>query len=167
MGRTFAKRSQKEQGHKGYALNSFEISAWNFLKPQKHRLISHALSVSSTSTLPCSNSHDNQILQLSSSTGYRVRNQGLLLRCESSSAEGLPARSSRLEVGSRIIVVEAPKMIKAVASVPCLRVNSGLVKPGDLGRIVSRRPKDVRAVRLAIGTYLSDGKYFKALKFDE
>ncbi|XP_022729156.1 serine/threonine-protein kinase TOUSLED-like isoform X2 [Durio zibethinus] len=105
--------------------------------------------------------------KLSSSTGYRVRNQGLLLRCESSSAEGLPARSSRLEVGSRIIVVEAPKMIKTAASVPCLRVNSGLVKPGDLGRIVSRRPQDVRAVRLAIGTYLSDGKYFKALEFDE
>jgi len=30
-------------------------------------------------------------------------------------------------------------------------------------RIVSRKPKDVWAVRLRIGTYLIDGKYFKPL----
>ncbi|XVE79121.1 hypothetical protein DITRI_Ditri14bG0032700 [Diplodiscus trichospermus] len=127
-----------------------------------------ALSLSSTSTFPCLNSHDNHMLLLSSSTGHGIRNSTLLLRCESSSAESrLPERSSRLEIGSPIIVVEAPKMIKTAASVPCLRVNSGLVKPGDVGRIVSRKPKDVWAVRLAIGTYLLDRKYFKALEFDE
>ncbi|XVE79129.1 hypothetical protein DITRI_Ditri14bG0033300 [Diplodiscus trichospermus] len=130
-----------------------------------------AHSLSSTSTFPFSMlkfSHDNQMLRLSSSTGCRFRNPTMLLRSESSSAEsGLPARSSRLEIGSPIIVVEAPKMIKTAASVPCLRVNSGLVKPGDVGRIVSRKPKDVWAVRLAIGTYLLDRKYFKALEFDE
>ncbi|XLS58094.1 hypothetical protein HN51_007849 [Arachis hypogaea] len=32
---------------------------------------------------------------------------------------------------------EAPKMIKTAASVPCLRINSGLVKPGDVGRCVN------------------------------
>ncbi|XP_022753720.1 uncharacterized protein LOC111302049 [Durio zibethinus] len=127
-----------------------------------------ALSVSSTSTFPCPICHDNQTVRLNSSTRRQIRNPTLLLRCESSSADsGLPARSSRLEIGSPIIVVEAPKMIKTAASVPCLRVNSGLVKPGDVGRIVSRKPKDVWAVRLAIGTYLLDGKYFKALEFDE
>ncbi|XWS73784.1 hypothetical protein CRYUN_Cryun02cG0159100 [Craigia yunnanensis] len=127
-----------------------------------------ALFLSSASTFPCSNSHDNQISQHSSSTS-RIRNPSLLLRCESSSPpeSGLPPRSSRLEIWSPIIVVEAPKMIKTAASVPCLRVNSGLVKPGDVGRIVSRKPKDVWAVRLAVGTYLLDGKYFKALEFDE
>ncbi|XP_050228655.1 protein CHLORORESPIRATORY REDUCTION 42, chloroplastic-like [Mercurialis annua] len=72
--------------------------------------------------------------------------------------------SSKLEIGSPIVVVEAPKMIKTAASVPCLRVNSGLVKPGDVGRVVSRKPKDVWAVRLSIGTYLIDGKYFKPLQ---
>lgn len=72
-------------------------------------------------------------------------------------------KRSKLDKGSPIIIIEAPKMIKTAASVPCLRVNSGLVKPGDVGRIVSRKPKDVWAVRLSIGTYLIDGKYFKPL----
>ncbi|GMN46971.1 hypothetical protein TIFTF001_016143 [Ficus carica] len=43
-------------------------------------------------------------------------------------------RHSKLEIGSPIVVVEAPKIIKTAASVPCLRVNSGLVNPGDVGR---------------------------------
>ncbi|RRT63760.1 hypothetical protein B296_00030831 [Ensete ventricosum] len=34
-------------------------------------------------------------------------------------------------------------------------------------RIIARKPKDVWAVRLAIGTYLIDGKYFKPLDVDE
>ncbi|KAJ4908046.1 hypothetical protein Rs2_11704 [Raphanus sativus] len=74
---------------------------------------------------------------------------------------------SGLQVGSPIIIVEAPKVIKTAASMPCLRANSGLVKPGDVGRIVSRKPKDLWAVRLSIGTYLLDGKYFKALELEE
>ncbi|AES71607.1 hypothetical protein MtrunA17_Chr3g0119011 [Medicago truncatula] len=89
-----------------------------------------------------------------------------LVRCESkdSSEENeLLEKRSKLDKGSPIIIIEAPKMIKTAASVPCLRVNSGLVKPGDVGRIVSRKPKDVWAVRLSIGTYLIDGKYFKPL----
>lgn len=44
--------------------------------------------------------------------------------------------STKLEIGSPIIVVEAPKVIKTAASIPCLRVNSGLVKAGDVGRYV-------------------------------
>ncbi|KAL5765360.1 hypothetical protein ACOSP7_015977 [Xanthoceras sorbifolium] len=83
-----------------------------------------------------------------------------LIKCESS------PRKSKLEIGSPIIVIEAPKMIKTAASVPCLRVNSGFVKAGDVGRIVSRKPKDVWAVRLRIGTYLIDAKYFKPLDLD-
>ncbi|XP_019455888.1 PREDICTED: uncharacterized protein LOC109356802 isoform X2 [Lupinus angustifolius] len=92
------------------------------------------------------------------------------IKCElkdSSNEPELRAKSSKLEIGSPIIVTEAPKMIKTAASVPCLRVNSGLVKPGDVGRIVSRKPKDVWAVRLSIGTYLIDGKYFKPLDLAE
>ncbi|KAJ1410273.1 hypothetical protein SESBI_22007 [Sesbania bispinosa] len=94
----------------------------------------------------------------------------LVVKCESkgSSEENeLPAKLPKLEKGSPIIIIEAPKMIKTAASVPCLRVNSGLVKPGDVGRIVSRKPKDVWAVRLSIGTYLIDGKYFKPLDLAE
>ncbi|CAL5203430.1 unnamed protein product [Lathyrus oleraceus] len=88
------------------------------------------------------------------------------VRCESkdSSEENeLLEKRSKLNKGSPVIIIEAPKMIKTAASLPCLRVNSGLVKPGDVGRIVSRKPKDVWAVRLSIGTYLIDGKYFKPL----
>ena len=33
-------------------------------------------------------------------------------------------------------------------------------------RVVSRKPKDVWAVRLSIGTYLIDAKYFKPLTLD-
>ncbi|QHO38493.1 DUF3148 family protein [Arachis hypogaea] len=46
----------------------------------------------------------------------------------------LQAKGPKLEIGSPIIFTEAPKMIKTTASVLCLRVNSGLVKPGDVGR---------------------------------
>nr|GMC59705.1 uncharacterized protein LOC109180608 [Ipomoea batatas] len=77
------------------------------------------------------------------------------------------SKGIKLEIGSPIIVVEAPKYLKTADSVPCLRANPGLVKPGDVGRIVSRKPKDVWAVRLNIGTYLIDGKYFKPLEVDE
>lgn len=42
----------------------------------------------------------------------------------------------KLEIGSPIIVTEAPKVLKTAASVPCLRANSGLLKAGDVGRSV-------------------------------
>ncbi|KAK9153566.1 hypothetical protein Sjap_001046 [Stephania japonica] len=95
----------------------------------------------------------------------------LITNCQSSTpskqggSEG-DEMSSKLGVGSAVIVVEAPKTIKTAASIPCLRVNTGLVKPGDVGRIVARKPKDVWAVRLAIGTYLIDAKHFKPLILD-
>ncbi|GLT69601.1 hypothetical protein SLA2020_417390 [Shorea laevis] len=125
-----------------------------------------ALILSSSVAIPCSKPSNNQSMQFNrSNTSIR----SVCIRCESSSESGLPESrgSSKLEIGSPIIVIEAPKVIKTAASVPCLRANSGLVKPGDVGRIVSRKPKDVWAVRLAIGTYLLDGKYFKPLEFDE
>ncbi|KAK2388572.1 Protein CHLORORESPIRATORY REDUCTION 42, chloroplastic [Trifolium repens] len=111
----------------------------------------------------------------SSSLKYQQQRPNIslaLVRCESISKDSsdeneLQEKLSKLDKGSPIIIIEAPKMIKTAASVPCLRVNSGLVKPGDVGRIVSRKPKDVWAVRLSIGTYLIDGKYFKPLDIAE
>ncbi|XP_020204431.1 uncharacterized protein LOC109789807 [Cajanus cajan] len=95
----------------------------------------------------------------------RTNSSVAFIRCES---KELPEKGSKkLEIGSPIIFIEAPKMIKTAATMPCLRVNSGLVKPGDVGRIVSRKPKDVWAVRLSIGTYLIDGKYFQPLDLAE
>ncbi|KAF9592296.1 hypothetical protein IFM89_013522 [Coptis chinensis] len=93
----------------------------------------------------------------------------IITKCEQTndSSELSADRNSTLKIGSAIIVVDAPKTIKTAASVPCLRVNTDLVKAGDVGRIVARKPKDVWAVRLAIGTYLIDGKHFRPLDLDE
>ncbi|KAL7084730.1 hypothetical protein ACP275_14G239200 [Erythranthe tilingii] len=96
----------------------------------------------------------------------------IVTKCSSSEPSSPDTKSgaekwSRLEIGSPIIVTEAPQLLKTAASVPCLRANSGLVKPGDVGRIVSRKPKDVWAVRLSAGTYLVDAKYFKPLELDD
>ncbi|KAI5670066.1 hypothetical protein M9H77_10430 [Catharanthus roseus] len=104
--------------------------------------------------------------QNSSSRSIIIRCLRLATRCESKQP-WKENGSKKLGIGSPIVIIEAPQMIKTAASVPCLRVNSGLVKPGDVGRIVSRKPKDVWVVRLTIGTYLIDGKYFKALEIDE
>ncbi|QCD78862.1 uncharacterized protein LOC114188954 [Vigna unguiculata] len=90
-----------------------------------------------------------------------------LIKCSSKESSELPEKGSKLEIGSPIIFIEAPKMIKTAATMPCLRVNTGQVKAGDVGRIVSRKPKDVWAVRLRIGTYLIDGKYFRPLDLAE
>eukprot|EP00262_Sarcandra_glabra_P020370 TRINITY_DN8073_c0_g1_i1.p1 TRINITY_DN8073_c0_g1~~TRINITY_DN8073_c0_g1_i1.p1 ORF type:complete len:123 (+),score=10.10 TRINITY_DN8073_c0_g1_i1:248-616(+) len=97
-------------------------------------------------------------------TTRRIQNLRSIISCESTrSSEG----SSSLHIGSPIIVVEAPATLKTADSMPSLKVNSGFVKPGDVGRIVARKPKDVWAVRLTIGTFLMDGKYFKPLDLDE
>ncbi|KAJ4829154.1 hypothetical protein Tsubulata_032710 [Turnera subulata] len=93
--------------------------------------------VSSISILPCTKPYNSPNLLFSNSND-RKRSFNVVTKCESkesSSPEAsLPAKSSGLEVGSPIIVIEAPKMVKTAAAVPCLRVNSGLVKPGDVGR---------------------------------
>ncbi|KAF1864154.1 hypothetical protein Lal_00048719 [Lupinus albus] len=111
-----------------------------------------SLKLYNNSLLQCNKLHKPNVVALINSE----------LKDSSKDAE-LRGKGPKLEIGSPIIVTEAPKMIKTAASVPCLRLNSGLVKPGDVGRIVSRKPKDVWAVRLSIGTYLIDGKYFKPL----
>nr|KJB35514.1 hypothetical protein B456_006G118000 [Gossypium raimondii] len=53
------------------------------------------------------------------------------VRCKSPSID--LNRSSSLKIGSPIIVVEAPMMIKTVALVPCLKVDFDLIKLGDVG----------------------------------
>ncbi|XP_020091670.1 uncharacterized protein LOC109712496 [Ananas comosus] len=100
---------------------------------------------------------------------FRARRPSLVVVCcklgSVNAAES--GGKDELTIGSPIIVVVAPPTLKTASSMPSLRVNSGLVKPGDVGRIVARKPKDVWAVRLAIGTYLIDGKHFKPLDVDE
>ncbi|XP_058004531.1 protein CHLORORESPIRATORY REDUCTION 42, chloroplastic isoform X2 [Hevea brasiliensis] len=121
-----------------------------------------AFSVSSIFTFPGQKLHHSVLQFTNSNSGNPSFNWNLSTKCESkessSSETSLPAKITKLDIGSPIVVTEAPKMIKTAASMPCLRVNSG---------IVSRKPKDVWAVRLSIGTYLIDGKYFKPLELDE
>ncbi|KAL2945565.1 Cytochrome f [Bienertia sinuspersici] len=127
---------------------------------------------------PQSSSSTSKFLQPINKTGRRTK--GFVYKSElneqsSSSAAAAAAAASesvqkdalKLSIGSPVIITEAPQMIKTAASVPCLRGNGGLVNPGDVGRIVSRKPMDVWAVRLEIGTYLIDRKYFKPLELDE
>ncbi|KAG6534167.1 hypothetical protein ZIOFF_008052 [Zingiber officinale] len=88
----------------------------------------------------------------------------LSVRCQLDSAS---SEGKQLTVGSPIVVIEAPPTLKTATPMPSLKINSGLVKEGDVGRIIARKPKDVWAVRLAIGAYLLDGKYFKPLDISE
>nr|AKH05230.1 chlororespiratory reduction 42 [Cypripedium formosanum] len=88
----------------------------------------------------------------------------LVVRCLSPASVG--EGNDKLEIGSPVIMVVAPPTLKTAVPMPSLKVNTGQVKPGDVGRIISRKPKDVWAVRLAIGTYLIDRKHFKPLDLD-
>ncbi|ERM93611.1 hypothetical protein AMTRI_Chr03g149390 [Amborella trichopoda] len=91
-----------------------------------------------------------------------TRKMSIITKCEAPERE----RKSELSIGSPIIFVEAPPTLKTADSMPSLKINNGFVKPGDVGRIVARKPKDVWAVRLTIGTFLMDAKYFRPLDLD-
>ncbi|KAL2611072.1 hypothetical protein R1flu_022764 [Riccia fluitans] len=70
---------------------------------------------------------------------------------------------ANLAVGSPVVVVEAPPLLKTAEPMPMMRPNRGLIKTGDAGRVIDRKPKDVWAVRFAAGAYLIEGKYFEPL----
>ncbi|KAL1825710.1 hypothetical protein ACET3Z_012488 [Daucus carota] len=133
-----------------------------------------AMSIFSTATSPyqqCSRLDTSRLHPLGHANSSKTTS--FSVKCElkedslSSSVQGKDrGKRTTLKVGSPVIVVEAPQMLKTAASVPCLRVNSGLVNPGDVGRIISRKPMDVWAIRLSIGTYLIDGRYFKPLELE-
>ncbi|XP_050367377.1 protein CHLORORESPIRATORY REDUCTION 42, chloroplastic [Argentina anserina] len=91
-----------------------------------------ALSFSSTAAIKCSKLYDYSGLQITRLRSNKRNQNAVDIKCESTGPE-LPgnAKKSKLAVGSPVIVVEAPRMIKTAASVPCLRVNTGLVKPGE------------------------------------
>ncbi|CAL4930724.1 unnamed protein product [Urochloa decumbens] len=128
-----------------------------------HQLLAAATAAAASS--PCISTPAAQI----SASPARRRPGGVALRCAPSGGAA-PAggdTKSKLKVGSPIVILEAPVMLKTAASVPSLRHNGGQVKAGDVGRILARKPKDVWAVRLAVGTYLLDGKFFRPLDAGE
>eukprot|EP00897_Mesotaenium_endlicherianum_P001073 jgi/Mesen1/10967/ME000096S10537 len=81
---------------------------------------------------------------------------------EGGSEEGAPPGA--LEVGSAVVVVEAPLFVKTAEPMPMMKPNDGIVKVGDAGRIISRRPMKTWAVRFSQATYLLDQKYIKLLE---
>ncbi|KAF3320066.1 hypothetical protein FCM35_KLT22333 [Carex littledalei] len=96
----------------------------------------------------------------------RIQRSGFVTNCASNPGNSTSqSGKGELNVGSPIVIIEAPPALKTATSMPSLRANTGQVKAGDVGRVVARKPKDVWAVRLAIGTYLLDAKYFRP--FDE
>lgn len=72
-----------------------------------------------------------------------------------------PAEPGNLQIGTPIVIVEAPPFIKSAEPMPMLRENKGQIKVGDVGRIMDRRPKGVWAVRFTTGAFLVDRKYFQ------
>eukprot|EP00271_Cylindrocystis_brebissonii_P022239 TRINITY_DN8476_c0_g1_i1.p1 TRINITY_DN8476_c0_g1~~TRINITY_DN8476_c0_g1_i1.p1 ORF type:complete len:236 (+),score=14.16 TRINITY_DN8476_c0_g1_i1:270-977(+) len=72
--------------------------------------------------------------------------------------------SQELEMGSPIVIVEEPPYVKTAEPMPMMRPNEGVIKVGDVGRILDRRPKGTWAIRFAIGAYLVDRKYFQPLE---
>lgn len=68
-----------------------------------------------------------------------------------------------LKAGSPIMIIEAPPHLKTAEPMPMLRANKGAVMPGDAGRILSRKPKDVWAIRFKTGAFLIERRYFKPL----
>jgi hypothetical protein len=72
-------------------------------------------------------------LQVSASP---ARRRSVAIPCAPNSG-GAPAGDTKptLKVGSPIVILEAPTMLKTAASVPSLRHNAGQVKPGDVGRL--------------------------------
>ncbi|KAL3689763.1 hypothetical protein R1sor_016072 [Riccia sorocarpa] len=74
----------------------------------------------------------------------------------------LNARAN-LAIGSPVVVVEAPPLLKTAEPMPMMRPNKGLIKVGEAGRVIDRKPKDVWAVRFVAGAYLIDGKYFEPI----
>lgn len=98
-----------------------------------------SLCLSSIVCKPCPNSQtSSRFLHPMTRGRGRARARGFACKCELNE-QSLSSDSSRndalkLGIGTPVIIVEAPKMIKTAASVPCLRVNAGLVNPGDVGR---------------------------------
>lgn len=88
-----------------------------------------AIPFSCANTVPYQNHppRNSSLFQFNKPITHKGSPKIISINCEYS-------KGSKLEIGSPIIVIEAPKMLKTAASVPCLRVNSGLVKAGDVGR---------------------------------
>ncbi|KAG8081565.1 hypothetical protein GUJ93_ZPchr0374g33336 [Zizania palustris] len=89
-----------------------------------------------------------------------VRRRGVgAVRCAPESGSGADgAGKAKLKVGSPIVIVEAPLMLKTAASMPSLRHNGGQVKAGDVGRVMHGEEAEGRLGCAADHRNLSAGR---------
>ncbi|MCO5561549.1 hypothetical protein L7F22_015169 [Adiantum nelumboides] len=78
-------------------------------------------------------------------------------------SDSIDASYDDLKAGSPIMIIEAPPHLKTAEPMPMLRANKGFVMPGDAGRIINRKPKNVWAIRFKSGAFLIEQRYFKPL----
>ncbi|KAJ4811315.1 Chlororespiratory reduction 42 [Rhynchospora pubera] len=121
--------------------------------------------------LPCANliaPKPSPPLNFEPSCGVRRSQRSTsAIKCASNPSDESQRGEAELKIGSPIVIIEALPALKTATPMSSLRANTGQVKAGDVGRVVARKPKDVWAVRLAIGTYLLDGKYFRPFTEEE
>ncbi len=71
----------------------------------------------------------------------------------------VPERQPPLQVGMQVRVVSLPPYVKTAEPMPMLRPPD-VIRVGEVGEIVDRRPAGYWCVRFASGTFLLEETYF-------
>jgi hypothetical protein len=69
-------------------------------------------------------------------------------------------------VGDKVKLIESPPYIKTAEPMPMLRPPN-VVKVGEEGTILDRRPGDYWAVRFNKGAFLLESRYLESVNVDE
>ncbi len=69
-------------------------------------------------------------------------------------------------VGDKVKLIESPPYIKTAEPMPMLRPPN-VVKVGEEGTILDRRPGDYWAVRFEKGAFLLESRYLQSVNADE
>lgn len=73
---------------------------------------------------------------------------------------------NEFSVGDKVKLVESPPYIKTAEPMPMLRPPN-VVKVGEEGTILDRRPGNYWAVRFQNGAFLLESRYLEAVSSDE
>lgn len=57
-------------------------------------------------------------------------------KCATNPGDASQSGAAELKIGSPIVIIEAPPVVKTATPMPSLRANTGQVKAGDVGRSV-------------------------------
>lgn len=72
---------------------------------------------------------------------------------------------TEFSIGQKVILVVQPPYIKTAESMPILRPPN-VVRLGEVGTILNRKPGNYWAVRFEKGAFLMDSQYIKAVAVD-